>query len=740
MIYPYGNLRLPTPYSDTTVDNIINEDGVIDQVGALDLAIPDDKLIENLNENIEDSRNYYNDPNGFDLENVRSENLRMYLGVQADGADYYDQEDPYIENQIGKVVDSITSYATARSPQSIVTPADDTPQAKKFATNLEKAHNEHSLKFDLRGIVEVVVRNWLLNKEGYIILEFDPDHGEHGEIIPRFLPPDECVVSKNARFGQMPPFFATYEKKTIQELLYGYPEKKAEILRSISATRAGTKNVTQEVVIKRVWFQYYNEKTGKPDLGVAIYYDRVMLAKYRDINWLYHAGNFNEEHMMPIINLNVLSDGKHWIDIRSPIDDGIRLQRLINKRGKQINLNAMRSNGTIVIDGQKSGLTKEDAENWTLGPNQKIFLKKAAVGAKPGEMIWQLEGQDVKDFVIKAQQDLRNQLADIVGVPTDPQNSDVTSGDTTLGQDLLKKTYNDSRQDMIVRAVDRMLYNYFNLLTQMMFRWYDEEHYFPYLDSDGSFENIVIKRYYFDDGMRVNVRGQSTIAWDKNREQAMATHLIDHNGMSHLDYYRIAGFENYQKMYDNWVKETKDPYELVKDANDAFDDGNAYAEFLDMLGGKNPKMKPEADKDYILTLRKLMFTDKYLQAKSSIQQKILDRVTRYLDLFELRESLDQLSQMDMEKLNPNQPVPAPMPQQQFQAQMQPPPQIGPGGPGGPPPPGAMPPGMMPPGGQMPPQGMPQGQPQPSGGMFNGTGLMDPGAPQTQSGLSAIPAI
>lgn len=729
MIYPYGNLSFPTPFSDTRVDNIIEEDGAIDQLGNLDLAIPDDKLIDNLNERIEDSRNYYNDPNGFDLEQSRADSLRMYLGVQADPSDYYDQEDPYIENQVGKMVDSITSYATARSPQSIVTPADDTPQAKKFASNLEKAHNMHSVEFDLRGIIEVVVRNWLLYKEGYILLEFDPDYGDDGDIRPRFLPPDECVVDKNARFGEQPSFFTIFEKKSIQELLYTYPEKKKEIMRSIGYKQPGVKNVTQTVVIKRTWFKYYDVKTGKADIAVAIHYDRVMLAKFRDINWLYGHKNFLRDHMMPIINLNVLSDGKHWIDFRSPVDDGIRLQRLINARGKQISLNAMRSNGTIVIDGQKSGLKKEDAENWTLGPNQKIYLKKTQDGAKPNEMIWTVPGQDVKPFIFQAQQDLRNQMADIVGVPANPESMDSTSGDTTLGQDLLKKSGTDSRQDMIVRAIDRMLFNYFNLLTQLMFRWYDEDHFFPYLAEDGAFENIVIKRYYFDDGMRVNVKGLSMIAWDKNREQAMMIHFMDKNQMSLLDAYRIAGFEQPQKLYDNWAKQQKDPFELVRDANDMYDSGDAYAEFLDLLGGKDIPLKQEADKDYILTLRKLMFTDKYLQASASIQQKILDRVTRYLDLYELRTSLDQLSQMDIERLNPTQPVPPPLPPQQF-AQMQQPQQLPPGGmpPQGPPPPGAMPPGMG------------QGVPAPTGNVFGGTGLPNPAQPNTPGGLSAIPAL
>lgn len=750
MIYPYGNTSFPAPFSDTRVDNFTEQDGVVDEFGALDLAVDDDKLIDNLNERIEDARNYYNDPNGFGLEEKRVENLRMYLGVQGDPADYYDQDEPYIENQIRRAVDSIVSYATARSPQSIVTPADDTPQSKKFASNLEKAHNMHSVEFDLRGIIEIMVRSWLLNQEAYVMLEFDPDYGDEGEIIPRFLPPDECVVDKNARYGQLPPSFTYFEKKTIQELLYTFPEKAAKILASIGAKRPGPKNVTHEVVIKRTWFTFYDANTGKPAIGVAVFYDRVMLYKGRDINWLHSNKNFLKAPMMPIISLNVINDGKHYIDFSTPIDDGIRLQRLINARGKQINLNALRSNGTVVIDGKASGLKKEDAENWTMGPNQKIYLKNSNQNASNESKIWTVPGQDVKPFVIQAQQDLRNQLGEIIGVPIDQTGSDAYSDDATLGQDLLKKNNDNARQDMIVRAIDRMLYNYFNMLTQMMFRWYDAEHYFPYLDADGDFENIVIKRYYFDEGMRVNVKGLSTIAFDKNREQAMATHLIDHQGMSHYDYYRIVGFENPQKLYDNWVKESKDPFSLVRDVNDQYDDGNAYAEFLDIMGGEKPKMKQDASKDYILTLRKCMLTEAYLGSpdhpvSSKLQKAFTERVQRYLDIYELRTSLEQLSDMDINKIAPGQQVPPPMSDQQF-AQMQHPPMPGmppgqPPGPGGPPQQG-LPPGM-------PPGGIPQGypgapqppQPQMAGGsMFGGTGLMNPGAPQTPSGVSAIPSI
>lgn len=746
MIYPYGNLKFPTPYSDTRVDNIIDQDGVIDQFAPIELEIEDSKLIENINQRIDDSKTYYNDINGFDLEQKRAEALRMYLGVQADSADYYEQEEPYIENQIRGAVDAIVAYATARSPQSTVTPADDTPQAKKFASNLEKAHNLHSIEFDLRGLIEVSVRSWLLNQAAYITLEFDPDYGDNGEIVPRFKPCDEVVIDKNARFGENPGFIAAYEKHSVEELVYRFPEKKKEIFDSVGIKRPGPVNITQEIVTKKVWFTYWRK--GKSMEAVAIYYNDVMLGKFQDINWLEGRKNFLKAPMKPIIPLNVVNDGKHWIDFSTPVEDGIRMQKMLNARGRQISMNASRSNGTTIVDGKGSGLTKEDVENWTGGPNQKIYLKKKREGTPINQTVYQLPGQDVKQFVVQDKQDMRTQLFSVMSVPADQTGTDLAGDDPTLGQQLLKKSSAEGRQDMIVRALDRMLYLYFNLLTQMMFVWYDDDHFFSYLDSDGSFERIVIKRYYFDDGMRVGVKGSSTIAFDKNREQAMALHLSEHDKLSMLDTYRIMGFENPQKLYDNWAKQQKDPFELVRDANDAYDDGDAYAEFLELLNGKTPPFKQEASKDFILTLRKLMLTDKYLKANHKYQKAYNDRLKEYLDMYELRMSLDQLSEMDMNRIAPDQPITPP----QQQSMPQQPAQGMPGAPGGPPgmgmPPGV--PGQMPsgmPGPGMMPPGMqpPMGAPAPAagmggGGMFSGTPLINPAAPQVASGVSAIPSI
>jgi hypothetical protein len=706
----------------------------------------DKKLIDNIDNRINDSKTYYDDSNSFNLTQKRAVNLRMYLGIQSDSSDYYEQEEPYIENQLRPMIESVISYVTARAPSFDVTPATDSPESRKFASNLEKSMNAHSIEFDLRGLVEVGVRQWMLNQAAYISLEFDPDYGDNGEIIPHIVPCDEIVVDKYARYGENPGFIAVYETHSLEDLLSKYPEKKDKMLSAMGIERIGKRNISREVVIRRVHFTYYEDR--KPAEAVAVYFDDVMLAKYKDINWLDGRENFLKAPMKPIIPLNVINDGKHWVDFSSFVDDAITMQKLLNVRGRQISLNADRSNGTAVIDAKKSGLTREDAENWTRGANQSLYLKKAKDNAAIDDMIKIVDGPDVKQFVLEDKQDMRTQMGVLMGQPVDQSGADLAGDDPTLGQTLLKKTASQGRQDMLVRAVDRWMYLYGNFLAQMMFVWYKDEHFFPFLDSDGSFERIIIKRYYFDDGMRVSAKASSMIAFDKNREQAMALHFADKQQISMVDAYRIVGFENPQKLYDNWVKQQHSPFELAKDAKDEYDSSEAYAEFLEFMNGKEPQEKMNPDKFYILTLRKLMINDKFLRAKSKYQNAFTKRVTMYLDSYELRESLDQLGQEGLDKLPPpGQQIPPPMPEQQFAQMMQPPqPMAPPGMPGQPGPP--MPPGMP---GQMPP-GMPPGMPQPGQlqppqmgpamppGVFNGTPLVNPAQPQTPSGITSVPGL
>lgn len=743
MIYPYGSSLLPDVFENET-GSLDAQDGSIEQFGLIDLKLSDKRLIESINERVELSKQYFDQTLGFNLRTKRLRNITMYLGLQVDETSFYESETPYIENQIRPAIESIVAYATARTPEPFTTKGGATPEAAKFADQLRKALKQHSEDFDLKGLLNILVRNWLINQASYMFLEFDPSYGDDGEIIPSIIPANELVVDKNAKYGQDPDFIAIFEESTVEDLLYLYPEKKKAIMDALNMQKLGKRNVTQEVITKKVYFSYYGD--GKKRQGMCVYFNDVMLIKTKDLNWLEGRKNFLRAPRKPIIPLNVLSDGKHWVDFSNFVDDGVRLQRSLNSRGRQISLNADGANGTKVVNGKSSGLTKEDAKNWTPGPNRTVYLRRAKDGVPLKEMIDIIPAQDLPQFVVEDKQDIRGQIGQVMATPVD--QTDVNADPATLGENLIKKNNLNARQDEVIRGLDRFLNQYYSFLAQMMFVWYDEDHFFAFEDINGEYEDIIIKRYYFDPGMRAGVKGQTTVAKDNNRDQAIAVKLDSQKSISKLDLFRILGYENYQEMYDNWAKEQTNPLELARDAIDTIDNADAYAELMEFVNGKRPDMVENPSKDFILTLRKLMvplvqtgiFRGK--KVKRGDITAFVDRFSEYLDGYLERESLDQLGQEGMDKLpQPGTPIPPPMPPQQFDQLMHPQPPMlgGPGGPMPPPgvPPGAMPPGMAP---GMPPGGPPPPAPPPPGaGMFAGTGLPNPGRPNTPAGLG-IPGL
>lgn len=719
-IYPYGSLFQPSSFPDASVDIDATQDGNVDSFATLDLNIKDDVLITNLNQRINDSKGYWDELMGFNLSNVRNDNMRMYLGNQEDANGYYKHETPYVENQIQLVVESIVSYVTARTPQSEVTPSDDNDRARKFATDLENAHAAHSLKFNLRGIIEICVRNWLLKRAAYIKLEFDPSYGKNGEIIPKAIDPEHIVWDKNAAFGANPGFVTQFFKKTVEELIYMFPEKEKEILASNGIQRRGPRNMTNEVVVKQTWFTYF--AGGEPKEACVMHFSDVMLDKYADPNWLENRDNFLDAPMKPFIGLNVMNDGNHAIDITTPIEQAIKLQRVLNNRGQQITTNADKANGTRVINGKATGMTKEALENAPGGPNETVLLnpREASVGQSLDSMISVLPAHDLPQFVVDDKVDARTQLGNIGGAPTDFTGADAEGDDPTLGQAMMKRNNSAGRQDTLIRGVDTMVFNYFNLLTQMMFVWYDEEHFFHYNGSDGNFDKITVQRNYFKLVATVSVKAGGTIAFDKNRRDAIVLKLLEGDKFPLIDAYRELGFENPQKLYDNWAKQHANPMELAREGNALYNDTQAYVEFDQFMDGKKPKMKYDMGKDFILTLRKLMLTDEFLNAKPKYQAAMIKRVQEYIKSLELRTSLDEISQEDdIEGMNPLSPIPPPQPP----AIPGMPPVAAPAVPGGPPLPPNIP-GQPPVPAPLPAQGQPS-----MGSVFGGTGLPNPGAPQ-----------
>lgn len=731
------------PLDDMRVDRLQDvPTGEIDQLPVLSLDIPDADIIKNLDMRVEDSQSYWNKPEGFNLREARNENMRLFLGRQVDVSRLYRFQVPYVENQLFVAVETIVAYLTNQQPQPEVYPAQDTDSSRIIAGDLEKALMAHSQKFQLSRLLEVCVRNLMLKRLGVIYLHFDPNYGDNGEIIPCAVDPEHIVVDKNAVLGGNPAFICHMLKFSVEELVAEYPEKKKEIFEALGIVRGTPKQMSQEVAVRRVWVTNYDEK-GKPQEGCVIYFGKLVLSKYKNPNWLYTRGkNFLDMPEKPFIFLNYINDGQHAVDITTPVEQAANMQNILNKRGRQIMENADKANGLLVISSD-SGLTKDDAQNLTGDPNQKIIIKTA--GNPINSLIYQVPPHDLPSYVLTDKLDQRTTIHNIMGTPNEFTGSDDGDGkgeDKTLGQAMMAKNQASGRQDLIVRSIDRFVDHYFKYLVQMMLVWYDEKHYFVYNGGDGEFDYITMHRDLIEEGMAVNVKSGTTLPFDKSRQEAVALQLAKMGMIDPYNLYKDLHMDSPQKRYDAWYKWKTDPQSLSRDATNVMDENSAHVDYIEIMNGKDAPPRDNVTKEHILTHRKQMLTDDFLKAKKPIQRKFLDHIEKELSSLELRTSLDEMSQAGLTELDPSVPIQPPTPQG---GGMGTPPMQGQGVP---PQPGSAPPmgalqGQPPMG--MPPQGPPPGPAMASpnlAAIMQGTGLNNIANPRMPAGgaVTALPTV
>lgn len=723
-------------YDNTAVDNFTDREGQIDQYAALSFDMPDREIVRNLNQRINDSESYWNDAKGYDLKNARNVNQRMHLG-RVDESGLYKHQKQYKENQIFVGEESIVAYVTSQIAGPLVVPAGKEDLHKTFAGNLEKAIKCYCTDvIDLEALVEMWARDILNNRVAVAHFYFDADLNE---VILSHESPEHVILDKDCALGKNPGFICHVLKRSADQLISEHPEAEKKILEYLGIQRKTIKQMTKVYAVRKVFVTWYDKK-GKAEEGVVWYLGDTVFKKIRNPNYLYAKKDMNllKYPKKPYIFGNLVNYGAHLIDNTTPLEQAIEPQLYLMRRGRQIAENADKANGKLVIS-TRSGLTKDDGQNITGDPNQKLFIDDED-GQGVDKLVMQLEAQTLPDYVVQDKQDARMQIGNIMGAPTDFTGSEANDGDPTLGQVMIKKNQAAGRQDMMVRAITRMLRDVYEYLVQMFIVWYTEERQFTYDGGDGEYDYITLKRELIHKGIRVKASKPANP--DRSRIEAIVLKLLEQKAISLLDAYKILQLENAQQLYDNWAKQQRDPMSLARDALDVIDATEANVAFQDIMNGEKVPPKDMPTKEYILALRKLMIDGVYTNSKgddvafvkapSKDQARFIKYVNQCIDGLEQRIALEEASEVGPptgESLrpgaqlpNPNMPAPPP-----FGAPPAGPPQGGmPGQPPMPPMGGApMPPGM-PPGPMAPPPGM-QPRPLTPGGVFGGTPIPAPGS-------------
>lgn len=670
------------PQSDYNVDDLSNKDGQLYTMPAISLELDDAYIIKNLHNIIEDSKDWYNDINHFNLKTKRLKNAQMLQGAHLSENKLYRHQTPYVDNEIFVGIDAIIAYVCAQTPNAEVYPASDSTESVVLAQNLEKYMHAHAEKFDLPKKLEGTVYNLIGKYIGLLKLRWDPNYGKNGEIIVEVVDPNHIIIDKNAKLGENPRFICHVLKDSVEGLCARFPEKEEIILTHFGIKRKGARNMSAEVAYREVWFTYF--KDNKPEEAVAWYVDDIVLDKSPDPNWLYDSEgeNFLDMPMKPFIPFNLTNDGASWLDRTNALEQAIPQQDILNKLGRQVLDNLATANGFKIIDAH--AMTKDDAQNFTGDPNQ-LLLVKTKPNQSVRDVVEQLTPQLVSNELITQLTQTVQRIHGILGTPSQFTGQEDNRTETA-STDLMIKNQASGRQDKIVRSVDSGVDKYFKFLAQMMTVWYTESHYATVNGGDGKFDFIEMHRNKIEKGMSVRVQSGTTLPFDKQRQESVAINLLKMGVISPYDGYKLLHMDQPQKLYDNFMKWKSDPTQLAMDIASGDANADAVVDWTELMAGRTPEDRKDPTKEYIEEMRKLLISDEFMDAKPKIQDRAIKFINKAVSSLELRTELEQASAAPT--------PPQPLPQQVLATGVQ---QVQPQVP------------MMPPQG-MPPQGMPPAQP------------------------------
>lgn len=551
-----------------------------------DLAIQQDKRIGK-------SKTFW-DGAPYKLTQTRKANRKLYYGQQVSDDDDGEDDNLSLDNRIFSSVRTIVPYVTTRVTEPEVYPSSNTEQAKRFAEDFEKALHIKADQEKVKLKIKFALEDAMIERGGYLKPRYDAATGNFCAV--EYVPAESIIVDHQAKWYEEPRYYRHLLEKSIEDLVVMFPESKAQIYELFKVDDNSTPDKMQECyTINEDWVFMLDEK-DQLDLVVCWSYKQVSFGCAQDPNWRYGKSNFLPNHMMPLIPINVLNDGRTWIDKTSFVEQAKYSQATIDARGRQIGDNAsLGSIGMPVVDS--AALADDQSQYLTYEPDTVLELDVANAG-----------GQSINDVFTtwKAgtlSPDVYNDKTDAVGAVQNAFGaSNVFQGNQsnndTLGQDELLRDQSMGRQAEIVDAIDLATQRLYLFMAQFMLVYGQEEELFKFVGENSEFDYIIMHSSELDTNAEIRVKSGTSMPVDNPQRRATANAAAGALMIDPLSYWEIMDEPNAQKYAKRLMDFKADPGGFIKDTEEELFNRDAYVDLEILKQGGVPDFRDDLPKEY----------------------------------------------------------------------------------------------------------------------------------------------
>ena len=417
-----------------------------------------------------------------------------------------------VDNRIFSALETFLPIATRANPDPLVS-CDDSPEGQTLAKDVKNALVHLADKLKLRMKLKGSTRNWALMRLGVIRVDYDyiKDDVDLVVVHPKrmLLDPsghiDESGIFTGDWIGERQMFSAA----TLEQM---FPEKKAKI-KEKSDQKRGT---SMEII--KWWYR-----------GTDTFFtlDNLVLAKRKNPHWNWDGEDkrldpeTGEEIMEPIqgtnhlsapaapyVFLGVFKTGLQPHDDTSLILQNVSLQDQVNKRYKQLDKNVDSQNNGLIVDG-----TKFDQAQ---AAEAASALRRGAAIRVNGDIdkaIRRDSAPPIAGDVWNVLKDSRSELEGIFGI-TGSTAQGLQKEDSVRGKILANQQDSSRIGGGITEYIEQVADSVYNLMVQMMYVHYDNDHYFATVGVQAGQEMIALKNTRFTRTLIVTVKEGSLIPKD----------------------------------------------------------------------------------------------------------------------------------------------------------------------------------------------------------------------------------
>ena len=496
-----------------------SEGAVSELLPELDIGMSDDELLA-LKKKWETAWKDYAGP----LMEKQNTNEEYWLGKHYSSPEMRTQERALADNRLFMALETFLPIATRESPDPNVD-ADNTPEGQALAAKVTKMLSFLSDQLTFKLKLKRVVRDWALYYVGVMKVGWSMQENEidlsHIRPQKMMLDPEATIDEDGLYTGE---WLGEERQDTAKNLIAKFPNK-ADKIQELCQNKLGT-----EMQYAEWWTDEYVFWTIKD----------TVLGGAKNPHWNYPTqqpivDEFGNQTLQtvpgwnhfkvprkPYIFLSVFNLGRHPHDDTSLFEQNLALQDLINKRMRQIDKNVDSMNGCLVVSGERSGLTKEEATAAMVARKRggAIWVPRGA----PSESVTTLQGVALPGDVYQSLIDSRNELDNIFG--TGSSTPQALQEEQTVRGKIMARSQDESRiGGGVGEFIEQVADSIFNYMVQMMCVYYDQPHVASILGVDKAQEYISLRSADLNRKLLVTVKEGSMVPHDPLTERNQAVDL-----------------------------------------------------------------------------------------------------------------------------------------------------------------------------------------------------------------------